>query len=242
MDNWREIPGSPGKMVGLVRFELTTSCTPCKRATRLRYSPNKEGSESRMPSAEASGFFKAFIHRRNQGPFTSAPAQNSGLANFRQLNQPNSVMKTILAPIDFSTATDGVIEAASALARSTDSRVVLLHIVQPPVLTSDYGLALENFQEAIEISEKHSTKRLAEISDALRRSHANLPVETQLVNGPPVLEILDAAKKLDATYIVMGSHGHNAIYDLLVGTTTHGVLRKVICPVVVVPPPQRAKK
>ncbi len=33
----------PGKMVGLVRFELTTSCTPCKRATRLRYSPNKEG-------------------------------------------------------------------------------------------------------------------------------------------------------------------------------------------------------
>src|SRR5260221_14157141 len=29
------------KMVGLVRFELTTSCTPCKRATRLRYSPNK---------------------------------------------------------------------------------------------------------------------------------------------------------------------------------------------------------
>ncbi len=34
---------APGKMVGLVRFELTTSCTPCKRATRLRYSPNKEG-------------------------------------------------------------------------------------------------------------------------------------------------------------------------------------------------------
>jgi hypothetical protein len=28
-------------MVGLGRFELPTSCTPCKRATRLRYSPNK---------------------------------------------------------------------------------------------------------------------------------------------------------------------------------------------------------
>ncbi len=32
-------PGGEGEMVGLVRFELTTSCTPCKRATRLRYSP-----------------------------------------------------------------------------------------------------------------------------------------------------------------------------------------------------------
>ncbi len=32
-------PGGGLKMVGLERFELSTSCTPCKRATRLRYSP-----------------------------------------------------------------------------------------------------------------------------------------------------------------------------------------------------------
>jgi hypothetical protein len=30
---------SIGKMVGAVRFELTTSCTPSKRATKLRYAP-----------------------------------------------------------------------------------------------------------------------------------------------------------------------------------------------------------
>jgi len=151
-------------------------------------------------------------------------------------------MKTILAPIDFSTATEGVIAAASSLARATESRIVLLHVVQPPVLTSDYGLALENFQEAIAISEKYSAKRLIEITASLHNQHPELPVETQQVNGPPVLEILDAAKKTDAAYVVMGSHGHNAFYDLLVGTTTHGVLRKATCPVVVVPPPQRAKK
>ena len=151
-------------------------------------------------------------------------------------------MKTILAPIDFSTATDGVIEAASALARATQSRIVFLHVVQPPVLTSDYGLALENFQEAVVISEKHSAKRLGEITEGLRVGHPELPVETQLVNGPPVIEILDAAKKANVAYIVMGSHGHNAFYDLLVGTTTHGILRKAICPVVIVPPPQRAKQ
>ncbi len=27
------------KVVGLARFELTTSCTPCKRSTKLSYSP-----------------------------------------------------------------------------------------------------------------------------------------------------------------------------------------------------------
>ncbi len=30
---------SLNKLVGLARFELTTSCTPCKRSTRLNYSP-----------------------------------------------------------------------------------------------------------------------------------------------------------------------------------------------------------
>lgn len=151
-------------------------------------------------------------------------------------------MKTILAPIDFSTATNGVIESAATLARVTQSKIVLIHVVQPPVMTSDYGLALENFQAAIEISEKHSTKRLAEITEGIRLRHPELAVETQQGSGPPIAEILDAAKKTDAAYIVMGSHGHNAIYDLLVGTTTHGVLRKATCPVVIVPPPQRAKK
>ncbi len=29
-------------MVGPARFELATSCTPSKRATRLRYGPNKQ--------------------------------------------------------------------------------------------------------------------------------------------------------------------------------------------------------
>lgn len=151
-------------------------------------------------------------------------------------------MKTILAPIDFSTATEGIIEAACTLARVTQNKILLLHVVQPPVLTSDYGLAVENFQEAIAISEKHSAKRLAEITEGLRLRHSQLVVETRQVNGPPIPEILDAAKIFDAAYIVMGSHGHNAFYDLLVGTTTHGVLRKASCPVVIVPPPQRVKK
>ncbi len=50
-----------------------------------------------------------------------------------------------------------------------------------------------------------------------------------------MIEILEAARICEADYIVMGSHGHNAFYDLLVGTTTHGVMRKAPCPVVIVP-------
>jgi len=34
---------------------------------------------------------------------------------------------------------------------------------------------------------------------------------------------------------VMGSHGHGAVYNLLVGSVTAGVLKSAKCPVLVVP-------
>ena len=57
---------------------------------------------------------------------------------------------------------------------------------------------------------------------------------------------MEQAKKLGADYIVMGSHGHTALYDLLVGSTTHGVLMRAACPVVITPaqkePPKKGRK
>ena len=38
-------------MVGAVRFELTTSCTPSKRATKLRYAPDHWSEDSSLPTA-----------------------------------------------------------------------------------------------------------------------------------------------------------------------------------------------
>jgi nucleotide-binding universal stress UspA family protein len=56
-----------------------------------------------------------------------------------------------------------------------------------------------------------------------------------------VRSILDHAKQVSADYLVMGSHGHTALYDLLVGSTTHGVLLRAPCPVVITPSPKAAK-
>jgi nucleotide-binding universal stress UspA family protein len=62
-----------------------------------------------------------------------------------------------------------------------------------------------------------------------------LEVECQQVTGQAVSVILARAAALKADYIVLGSHGHGAVFDLLVGSTTQGVLRKAPCPVLVVP-------
>lgn len=143
-------------------------------------------------------------------------------------------MKTVLAPIDFSASTDRVIAAAVDLAKATAGRVILLHVVQPPILTSDYGLAMESFQEAVTLSERHAAKRVADLR--ARTATIFSAVEVEQVSGSAASEILAAAERHHPDYIVMGSHGHTALHDLLVGSTTHVVMRKASCPVVIVPP------
>jgi nucleotide-binding universal stress UspA family protein len=63
--------------------------------------------------------------------------------------------------------------------------------------------------------------------------------------GSPGERIVQQAERLEADYIVMGSHGHGAFYDLIVGGTTTRVLKAATCPVVIVPagtnPSLRAK-
>lgn len=149
-------------------------------------------------------------------------------------------MKTILTPVDFSSATRGVLNAAIELARGADGKIVLLHSVQPPVITTDYGLSVEVMRETLELTETAARRQLAHLEKLV--ASKGIGVVSRLGSGFAAGNILDAARKLRAAYVVLGSHGHSAVYDLLVGSTTQAVLKKAPCPVVVVPPSARPKK
>ena len=60
----------------------------------------------------------------------------------------------------------------------------------------------------------------------------------QMTDGLPVDLILQTCKEESADLIVVGSHGHGAVYNLLVGSVTAGVLKSAKCPVLVVPSPR----
>ncbi len=139
-------------------------------------------------------------------------------------------MKTILVAVDFSATTRPVVSEAAALARSLKARIVLLHVVQLPVFVNDYSLMVET-GNLTEVMEKYASRQLQRWQERLSRK---VRVKTVQLSGYPVSLILAEARKLAADYIVIGSHGHTAVYDLLVGSTTSGVLRGASCPVVIV--------
>ncbi len=152
----------------------------------------------------------------------------------------DGIMKTILAPIDFSPITDRVCSAAASLAKAVGGRLILLHSVAPPVVTSEYAPMVENIAEISAASEEAAAKRMMRLQKKLQ--DRLVVVECMQFYGAPVPYILEQAKELSADYIVMGSHGHTALYDLLAGSTAHGVLRKAPCPVLIVPAVIKAAK
>ena len=143
-------------------------------------------------------------------------------------------MKTILVPVDLSAVATSVCDTACELARVMKARILLLHVVQPPpvMVMEIYALGAAQAEDMMKAAEDAGADRVRELAERCRKR--GIPVRTAHRVGVPVIEILERAAK--AHYIVMGSHGHGAMYDLLVGSTASGVLKKAPCPVVIVPP------
>jgi len=142
-------------------------------------------------------------------------------------------MKTILVPIDFSDCAGHVVEVAASMAKSFSASLVLLHVAAPEPEFIGYKPGPQSVRDSVarELVEEH--RRIHEIDRQLESQ--GLTVTSLVIAGYPVEKILDEAAKFNAELIVMGSHGHGVLRNLLVGSVTEGVMRQAACPVLVVP-------
>jgi nucleotide-binding universal stress UspA family protein len=65
-------------------------------------------------------------------------------------------------------------------------------------------------------------------------------VEQVLVRGVASESLCTSA--LDAELIVLGSHGHGAVHDKFVGSTSQRAIHHASCPVVILPDPRHAER
>ena len=144
-------------------------------------------------------------------------------------------MKTILVPVDLSAASVRVSDAACDLAGSTGGGLILLHVVQPPplMMSEVYAFDSGRVTELVGAAKEFAARRLRAL--ARRCGKRGIAVRVVLRSGAPTRTILAQAVAARADCIVMGTHGHGAVYDLLLGTTTHGVLKRAAWPVMIIP-------
>lgn len=81
----------------------------------------------------------------------------------------------------------------------------------------------------VKAEERHSAERY--VSDALGTT-PNISLSIAVHHGGPAEVLVEASRH--AELLVVGSHGHNALVNMLLGSVTEHCVRHALCPVVVV--------
>jgi nucleotide-binding universal stress UspA family protein len=144
----------------------------------------------------------------------------------------------ILVPVDFSPCSVAAVSAAATLARRSGAAVSITHVVPP----RDTGyVSIEPMYLPPRIAEtlyqehlRNAERELSELADRARALAPTATVQTEIVSGEPMAEILRISAE-SADLIVMGSHGHTGAVRFLLGSVAEKVSRRATCPVLVVP-------
>lgn len=152
-------------------------------------------------------------------------------------------MKNILVPVDFSDATDCVIDAAANLAITYGAKLWVIHCVvdeRPLGVVGEIPTFVPKPELSVQELFADEDRRLSALVNRLR----NRGIEAQplLKSGSAFDQIAAAAERFDVDLVVVGSHGHGAVYELFVGTVTQAVLQKIGRPTLVVPSANRREK
>ena len=147
----------------------------------------------------------------------------------------------ILVAVDLSSASQKILQYVKTLALGLSAKVWLLYAEKPDLGFVGFGPGRP--QSLLdEVADKFEEKRkeLQDEEDKLQNS--GIDAKARLVQGAAVEVILDEASKLKIDLIVVGSHGHGAVYHLMVGSVSEGVLHRSTCPVLVVPTHDRTEQ
>ena len=140
-------------------------------------------------------------------------------------------IKTILHPTDFSEPAAFAFRLACTLARDYGSRLVVLHVAEPPMAFAGEGVLM--LPAAVDL------QPLRERLQQLRPGDPKVPLDHMLVEGAAVHEILRVAEETKCDMIVIGTHGRTGLGRLLMGSVAEQVVRRAPCPVITVKTPLR---
>ena len=137
--------------------------------------------------------------------------------------------KNILYATDFSKASLNTEKKVAELCQQHNAALNVIHVV-------NYGSAVWMGSGGYYVMSELNEETVEEGKEAMSVFEDRMPVTlagSKTVQGSPKQEIVAYAEEIGADLIVLGSHGHFQIADVL-GTTASGVLQKAGCDVLVI--------
>jgi nucleotide-binding universal stress UspA family protein len=139
----------------------------------------------------------------------------------------------IMVCVDLSESSEIIVDKIEELAKSLSAQVWLLHNAEPGPDHVEFTVDPQAARESLAKKFHAQHRQIQDYAGRLR--NAGIEATALLVHDATVRAILQEASDVGADMIVVGSHGKGAMYQLLLGSVSKGVLHKSSLPVLVIP-------
>ena len=144
------------------------------------------------------------------------------------LLQPGPYKRVAIA-LDFSGSDEKLLAESLRFIDKQQTQLVLLHVVESPVART-FGTVGED------IESQTDRERLEQLAAKMKAIGIN--TEWRLGAGEPVAQLTAMIKELGVEMVILGSHGHTGVSDLIYGTVINGLRHHVQASVMIVPMPR----
>ncbi|MCG3120772.1 MAG: Universal stress protein F [bacterium] len=145
-------------------------------------------------------------------------------------------LRKILVPTDFSAISNRAIAVAVDMAKANKAKLILMTVIGDLPMTDEEMMMLRVSLDRVKAANQEQINVATQKLKKLIRPEVAKSLRAQFLvhDGKPFVEIIRAAKDLKADLIVMASHGHSRVAEILLGSTTDRVVQKAPCSVLVV--------
>ena len=143
-----------------------------------------------------------------------------------------ALFRTILCPVDFSIHSRQALAYAALIAAKTSGRLITI-FVEDPLLAAAATVAYDE-KRLVEKGRVELRRLVERIVKPFRLPMKSVTLDVAV--GRPHQVIAWTAKNLKCDLIVMGAHGWTGANKLMIGSTTHRILRDSPLPVLATPP------
>jgi nucleotide-binding universal stress UspA family protein len=152
-------------------------------------------------------------------------------------------VEKILAPTDFSDASQEAATTADGLARAFRAELIIVHVVSVvPPFPGNMGSAAAVFNAEIYQSDliKHWGGELEAFAGEFM--HKERKVRTIIREGDPGGNIVELAEQEGVDLVVIATHGRTGLKRFVFGSVAEKVVRHSPCPVLVIPESQEGSR
>lgn len=143
-------------------------------------------------------------------------------------------IQRILVPVDFSVHSKNALRYAIPIAEQFGASLHLIYIVEPTVYPADLGFGQVVMPGVEEELRERGFEELKGLID--REIGGRVKATSTVRTGKPHQEILVEADEQKADLIIVASHGHTGVEQILFGSTAMRIVRLAKCPVLTVRP------